>query len=84
MLANGSTQPVVLASGLGQPRFMALDAGFVYWTESTSGVVAKVPIGGGTVTVIAGGQQQPMGITITGTHVFWADSLAGTVTRSLK
>jgi hypothetical protein len=67
---NGGTI-VTLASGLGAPMGIAVSATDVYWTESATGVVARVPRPGGTRVAVASGQNEPLAITVDATFVYW-------------
>jgi hypothetical protein len=62
-----------LATSTGYPVRIALDADFVYFTDSGYGV-RKVPVGGGAVTQIATAGLAPHGIAVDATHVYWVES----------
>ena len=68
------------------PINIAVDAAFVYWTNSARGVanagtVMKVPIGGGTPITLACAQTQPWGIAVDATSVYWTNLSDGTVMK---
>lgn len=71
----------IVATGLSLPTEIAVDTGFVYFT-SASGVVGKVALAGGAVTVIADGQGAPTGIAVGDDAVFWANDQDGTIVRA--
>jgi hypothetical protein len=43
----------------------------VYWTDSGSGAVMRVPLEGGPATVLASGQSNPEGIAVIATSVYF-------------
>jgi hypothetical protein len=81
---NGGSA-TTLASGLNAPVYIAVDATSVYWTENLvynggtseqgngTGVVKKVPKGGGTVTTLASGLNASGGIAVDSTNVYWSE-----------
>jgi hypothetical protein len=67
---SGGT-PVTIASGQADPRFIAIDASNVYWTNNGGGEVMSAPIGGGNATTLATGQSAPTNIAVGTQGVFW-------------
>jgi cysteine-rich repeat protein len=76
---GGSGTLTTLASGQSYPISIAVDATSVYWTNSGSGTVMKVPISGGTPIVLASSQSYPLSIVVDATNAYWASS--GTVMK---
>jgi hypothetical protein len=74
---------VLLASGQGAPRGIAISNGFVYWTDAASGTINKISVGGGNVTVLAKSPRwgQPGAVTVDGDYVYWTDFINDTVRR---
>ena len=73
--------PVTLASGQGNPNFIAVDATSVYWNDYGDGTVMKVALGGGAPIVLASGQDSPAGIALDATSVTWVNEGGGNVMR---
>ncbi len=70
--AEGFSPVVTLASSLGDdPDAIAVDGGYVYWTEFNPGRVMKVPVGGGEPIVIAEDQDRPYRIAARDGQVVW-------------
>ncbi len=81
---DGSHAPITLASGqvhIGFSDALAVDAHDVYWVAAGSGnnagIVASVPIGGGTITTLARDQAAPWAIAVNATTAYWLNG--GTV-----
>jgi hypothetical protein len=77
-LESGSPQTLVDGLADAQPWWIAVDANFVYWTNSgdpyaNTGSVAKVPILGGTPTTLASGLATPTGLAIDDARVYWTN-----------
>jgi hypothetical protein len=73
-----------LASGLGGPQRIVIDATTVYWTDDVDNTIMKVPIAGGAPTIVASGQMGINGIAVDATSVYWASSTDETVMKVAK
>lgn len=74
-----------LAINQAQPRGLAFDATFIYWTNGGDGTVMKTAKNGsGTPTVIASGGIEPLGIAVDSLAVYWADDKLNRIQRVAK
>ncbi len=80
---DDGTGDSILAPG-DNPRAIAVDGNYAYWTNDGDGTVARVPVGGGAVTTLATGQTQPWGIALDDKFVYWCAKGAGLVLRVAK
>src|SRR6185369_6476196 len=72
--------PVVLSTAAsGMAQAMAIDASYVYWTDSNRGTVSKVPLAGGQTITLASGQYQAGGIAVDASYVYWSAIGSGSV-----
>ena len=77
--------PTVLASGLTNPKGVAVDDTWVYFTEPNANAVKKVPKNGGSVVLVAGNQQMPFNVAVDGKWIYWTNNaLAGSVRKVAK
>jgi hypothetical protein len=61
------------------------DATSVYWVEeAASGVVKKVPLGGGTPTILAAGVQYGFSVAADSTSVYWLEDGGGLLKKARK
>jgi hypothetical protein len=81
---SGGTPSILATAGVGsQPYAIALDATFVYWTETgSSGSVMKLAKTGGTPIAIASGQNSPTDIALDGAYIYWTNHGDGTVMKA--
>ena len=78
--------PTTLASSQPNPKGLTLAGGYLYWANNTqvpSGSVARMPVGGGSVSVIAPNQSYPSRIAVDGGRVAADGPPAETVTDEL-
>jgi hypothetical protein len=68
-IAGGSA--VALATGLADPAGIAVSGDNVYWADGVTGVVAAVPIAGGTPTTLARGESATF-LAVDATNVYYA------------
>jgi sugar lactone lactonase YvrE len=87
-LEGGGT--TTLYQSKNQPGAIALDAENAYWVtdgtfsgNTSSGLVLKSPLGGGTITTLASGLQNSSarGIAVDASYVYWTNSDSGTVMK---
>lgn len=65
--------PVVLSGDAERVRGVAVDDQHVYWTDSGSYRIRRVPVGGGATENLTFTQFWPSGIAINSTHVYWVE-----------
>lgn len=53
---------------------LAVDDGYVYWTEHVAGTVRRVPKHGGVATTLASHLTGPVRIAVDGKHVYWCET----------
>jgi hypothetical protein len=63
--------PEVIVSGLNSPKFLAVDASNVYWTDYSS--VSKVSKNDRIVTILAFNLNDPWAIAVDATNVYWSE-----------
>lgn len=95
-VATTGGAPMLLASGLHNPRAISINGAYVYFVaggddvwmagKPDDGIVARVPLGGGAVTSLATGERCPQDIAIDGTNIYWTsfcyrDDVTGTVRK---
>lgn len=71
-----------------RPLDVALDRGFVYWTDFVAGTVERMPRRGGPVQVIAPNEGHPSHLALDDTFIYWTTrgegNSDGTVMRACK
>lgn len=60
-----------LASGLSEPRAIAIDDTSIYWAEYLGGTIMKVGKAGGSPVPLASGQNPEEALTVDGEYVYW-------------
>ena len=71
--------------GVSRPTGIALDATYVYWTDSDSGTVTRMARAGGShPETIAGCQGGPAGMAQDSTYVYWANRRSRQIMRWKK
>jgi hypothetical protein len=71
--------PTTLASGLGAPHGIVVDASYVYWVNNTAGTIMKCALGGcgGIPTIIATGLNGPFGLAQDATALYFTEYVNG-------
>ena len=70
-----------LASGLDEPRFVAVSGGYVYFTELTGGRIRKIDVQGHDMITLASGLRWPMDIAVSGDYVYFTEHHGQTVKK---
>jgi sugar lactone lactonase YvrE len=84
-LSLTGTTPTTLATGQAGASGMAVDAKNAYWSTQTSmGMIAKAPIGGGAVTTLASMQAVPGCVAVDATSIYWIDSGTKIISKTGK
>ena len=76
----------LLAKGLGNPTSLAMDATYVYWADSATRQIARVPKRGGAVMPITTAPVGPVtALAVDDQHVYWlAPDTAGANSQTLS
>jgi hypothetical protein len=62
---------------------VAVDAGFVYWTNPSANTIGRSTIGGGSPQPnFITGAHEPKGIAVDGSHIYWTNTSNGTIGRA--
>jgi hypothetical protein len=64
----------LVAGGSYTPHRLAVDSAHVYFTDPLSGVIGRVPLGGGKVVNLESSENMPGGIAVGTSCVFWTES----------
>jgi hypothetical protein len=85
MTKNGSgLGPLWSASDASIPSDIATDGTFVYWSDGNTGVVRKIPAGGGAVVTLSTGPTGiAEGLVVDATHVYWLAHKPGAASPNL-
>jgi hypothetical protein len=75
---DGGSGFTVLASAT-EPKGIAVDTQYVYWTDFSDGTVNRVPKRGGAVLTLASNLSLPWGVAVGQAGVYWTNSGDGTV-----
>jgi DNA-binding beta-propeller fold protein YncE len=81
---DGGPRPTLLAEGQGDPRALAVDGDHVYWVNTSSGEIMRVPRQGGRPEAIAQGQHTPWVLALDESHVYWGTFSAGALGGVLR
>jgi len=74
-LEGGSPTVLIAESGSTQSIWgVAVDAEFVYWTDSIAGTLQKVPLAGGPATVVCSLEGGASALAIQGKNLYWLDN----------
>jgi hypothetical protein len=90
-------EPGVFAQVPSKPRYVAVDAGHIYWTNTGKldedgepaeggGTIGRADIDGSETSIEPGficGASNPQGIAVNATHIYWAKAAKDPVQRSL-
>ena len=80
--ARGDADPILHASGLGQPEHLLLDERALVWANKTQGTLMSLELATGEVRTLATGISGPEhALAMTDAHVYWAGWRDGTVMR---
>jgi hypothetical protein len=60
---------------------LAVDGDTVFFTIGSLGIVASVPVSGGSAHVLATDQKDPEGIAVTADAIYWANQGSGTIMK---
>jgi hypothetical protein len=83
LAANGATgSTTTIANRIAHPAGLAIDASYVYWTDSAS--VTRAPLGGGPAMTLASRLNGPKQIAVDARAVYWTSSGDGTVMKLAK
>jgi hypothetical protein len=81
---GGAATPTKLVDGAA-PNGVAVDANYVYWTDSVANAVMYAPITGGTGKTLAANQSTPYDIVVDSTRVYWTNySTSGSIVMVAK
>lgn len=78
--AKGGGDSIVLTKTTAAPSRLAVDGTHVYWTESSSGNIGRVPKVGGSAEILAAGEVKPFALAVDADAVYWA-TMMGNVIR---
>ncbi len=80
---SGLCAPQAVATSVNDPRGIATDVDFVYWTTG-DGAVQRAPKSGGPVETLADQQESPGAIVVDSTYAYWVNEESGRVVRMAK
>lgn len=74
----------ILTDQAGQPVALAADTASLYWIDTASERLVRMPKTGGTIQALAAGAQamSPWAIAVDASHVYWLDTGEGAVRRT--
>ncbi len=73
-----------LAIDQAEPSYLALDSTFVYWSNTSGGIIQRVPKSGGTIETVANSLGAPTALALDDTRVYWINSGTGQIMRADK
>jgi sugar lactone lactonase YvrE len=74
--ADGGCQPVVVASGLGDPTGIAVDGERLYWSSPQTGAIHSMGLDGGTRALVVADAGAPHYLERVNDDLYWTDSRA--------
>jgi hypothetical protein len=84
---NGTCQTppsLIFRDGLVSVADLAVDGGFVYWTDVGADTVNRAPQSGGLTEVLASAQNKPLRLAFDETFVYWSSNLGGAIMKLRK
>jgi hypothetical protein len=71
-IKGGVPTEMWMASAAGNhPTDVTVDSSSVYWTDTGTGIVYSMPLGGGAVATVASGMMSPRSIAVDSTNVYF-------------
>jgi hypothetical protein len=64
------------------PHGIAVDADYLYWTNTDDGTLSRLPLSGGSEDVFITGEGEPFGVAVDASYIYWTDKLGDRVRRA--